>query len=102
MGSGQDIPATNYFEGVGGSRFCYVQEGHIPTRNISLEITDEHIIAGAKRTIKPPARFIQGERDIPQLDAWKLRKRPRKSADTQDEEKKGETVCYRSNRAFHR
>ncbi|RHZ45201.1 uncharacterized protein CDV56_103450 [Aspergillus thermomutatus] len=92
MGSDQDIPGTNYFKGVGGSRFCYVQEDHKPTHNISLEITDEHIIAGAKRTIKPPARFIQGERDIPQLDAWKLRKRPRKSANTQDEEKKGETI----------
>ncbi|GFF54328.1 hypothetical protein IFM58399_09797 [Aspergillus lentulus] len=92
MGSDQDIPGTNYFEGVGGSRFCYVREDHIPTHNISLEITDEHIIAGAKRPIKPPARFIEGERDIPQSDAWKLRKRPRQSANAQDEEKKGETI----------
>ncbi|KAL5358281.1 hypothetical protein BJX96DRAFT_39289 [Aspergillus floccosus] len=87
MGSNQDIPRTTLFEGVGGSRFCYVREDQVPTGIISLEITERNIIAGAKRAKKPPARFIQGERDIPQLDEWKLRKRRRKSADTQNEAK---------------
>ncbi|KAE8358631.1 hypothetical protein BDV27DRAFT_65987 [Aspergillus caelatus] len=91
MNHHQDIPGNGDFEGVSGSRFYYLQH-YIPAHKISLGITNDHIIAGAKRKSKPPARFIHGERDIPQLDRWKLKKKPRKSATTPDKQKKEGTI----------
>ncbi|KNG85564.1 hypothetical protein ANOM_006653 [Aspergillus nomiae NRRL 13137] len=72
--------------GVGGSRFYYLPDYIPPPHNISLGITDAHIISDVKRERKPPARFIPGERDIPPLDEWKSRKKARKST-TPDEHK---------------
>ncbi|KAL4786835.1 hypothetical protein BJX76DRAFT_320354 [Aspergillus varians] len=92
MGTHQDIPGEGDFDSVSGSKFSYVRD-YTPSQNISLGVTDEHIITGGKRKAKPPARFIQNERDIPQSDEWKLRKRPRKAAPaTPAEQKKPDTI----------
>ncbi|OGM45259.1 hypothetical protein ABOM_006451 [Aspergillus bombycis] len=91
MGSYQGIPGNDGF-GVRGSRFYYIPDYIPPTQNISLGITNDHIISGTKRKSKPPARLIYGERDIPQSDEWKLSKKPRQSITTLGERKHEQNI----------
>ncbi|KAL4819765.1 hypothetical protein BDW67DRAFT_181482 [Aspergillus spinulosporus] len=76
----------------GGSNHCYVSDNTAP-REISSQLSEEHIITGRKRReSRRPARLIRGERDIPLLDEYRLNKRPRKSPEQKEREKINVTV----------